>query len=83
MRKSKYQPIGDYLKSVTGQKVRLSYKELEEVLNFKLPASAHVHRQFWENDSKGTRSLIWLTEDWEVCSVVMGDYVEFEKIKEV
>jgi hypothetical protein len=82
MRKSKYQPLGDYLKNVIALKeVKLSYKDLEEVLNFELPASAYIYRQFWENDSNGTRSLIWLNEGWEVHNVLMREYVVFKKIR--
>lgn len=58
--------------------ITLSYSELEEIISAKLPASAYKHSAWWANGSH-IQSESWLTADYKVTNVELGEKVTFEK----
>ena len=59
----RYAALADWLQSQPGDitKVQLSFSDIEEIIDAKLPASARDHRAWWANDSVGHRhSQQWL-----------------------
>ncbi len=72
---SKYSSLKDYLKRSNKQRESLSYDEIEKILGFKLPKSAHRYRQWWENGGGHTQANSWLEAGWSVASVSLGEYV--------
>jgi len=63
---SMYDPLMRYLQSrpATTSSVVLDFREIEEILGFKLPKSAHKHRAWWGNDATHSQA-VWLTARWE------------------
>lgn len=76
---SKYYKLDEYLRKSPKEEEKLSYNEIERILGFKLPHSAHVHRPWWAN-SGHTQANAWLNADWKVASVILGTSVTFAKM---
>ena len=81
---SKYYGIEEHLRKSQKQIETLSYDEIERILGFSLPASAHKHRAWWSNDRSGGHSHAnaWLNAGWEVSSVTLGETIIFRKVGE-
>ena len=63
----RYAALADWLQSQSGDitKVQLSFTDIEEIIDAKLPVSARNHRVWWANDSVGHRhSQQWLEAGW-------------------
>lgn len=64
-RKSKYQPLADFLASFDGVQWRATFVEVEAVLGSPLPKAARAKEDWWEAlDTRQARS--WLDVGWEV-----------------
>ncbi len=63
----KYEPIARKLKQASNDEYCASLSEIEEILGFKLPASARKHRAWWSNSYKGNHSQAegWIGAGWE------------------
>lgn len=69
---SKYIPLKSFLDSTPLDRVQMSFKEVEQVLGFKLPASALRHRPWWSNSvGAHVQSEAWLKAGFETESVDM------------
>lgn len=71
---SKYQPLYDYLTSLsaTQSDVTLRFDEIEQILGDRLPASATRHQAWWGNEVKTkshTQAQAWLAAGWRVDAV--------------
>ena len=81
--RGKYRGLYAHLSSLQVQEWKTSFKEVEAVIGFALPASARVHRQWWENprDSKGrSQALAWSVAGWETAEVDMdGETLLFRR----
>ena len=53
---AKYEPLGNYLLDLAADvnEVRLTFKEIEKIIEASLPASARNYREWWSNEGKGT-----------------------------
>lgn len=62
----KYEPLANFLKDFDGKSWDASFAEIESVLGFKLPPSAHAHRAWWANQFKGHHSQAkgWIEAGW-------------------
>src|SRR5258708_34070242 len=70
---SKYEPVGGYLKSQRGDRVPMSFADVERVTRTKLPASAHKHRPWWSNNpSNSVITRVWLEAGFESEQVDMA-----------
>ena len=67
-RRSKYGPLGDYLRAFSGSEVTLAFSAVEDIIGSKLPASAKKHRAWWSNEAEGhhTHAKVWLGAGWRV-----------------
>ncbi|MEK3882452.1 hypothetical protein [Paenibacillus sp. PL2-23] len=74
---SKYDRLNDYLKNQI--EIKLSYSELQQVIGYPLPPSAHTDRTWWGNTMNPTRTQAhaWLTAGWKVKGVDLGKSVIF------
>jgi len=81
---SKYYGIEEYLRKSQKQIETLNYNEIERILEFSLPASAHKHRVWWSNDRSGghPHANAWLNAGRKVSSVELGKTITFEKVGE-
>lgn len=59
---STYAPLREYLENRTESVVRLSFAEVERILQRSLPASARKYRPWWANERSGTHvhARAWL-----------------------
>ncbi|WP_425426665.1 DUF7662 domain-containing protein [Acuticoccus yangtzensis] len=73
---SKYVSIQHYLEKRPQDRVPMTFDEIEEVLGFRLPASAHRHRAWWSNNSSNSV----MTDCWMKAGFKTSD-VDMEKRK--
>lgn len=70
----KYGALTRYLAGLPQQEVRLSFDEIEKVLERKLPQSARSHRAWWSNNSNNsTMTKAWLDAGWRSEQVDMAN----------
>jgi len=59
---SKYRGLTEYLLKSNADRIVLSYPEIEKILGFTLPDSAHKHmRAYWSNSETHSYALSWLS----------------------
>jgi hypothetical protein len=75
-----YYPLHVYLLAQVGpQELTVSFDQIEEVLDFRLPVSARKHKAWWGNQKSGhSHSRAWLLAGWRVDDVdVLAEQVRF------
>ena len=75
----KYRYLADYLLKSGKERVTLTFREIENILQTKLPPSAYEHRAFWANSTTHSIAISWMNVGFEVVDVTMGKQVVFEK----
>lgn len=48
---SKYDPLNRFLSQQSTDRITLTFSEIEAILGFTLPASAHRHTAWWSNSN--------------------------------
>lgn len=79
---SKYEPLSHYLTGIKEDSWDASFGEIERILGFDLPTSAHEHRAWWANNRKGNHSQTngWLSAGWETRDIDQSNKrVRFER----
>ena len=62
---SKYEALPQFLARSDGAAHRLSFREIEEILGFKLPNSAYEYEAWWSNNATGhSHARAWLEAGW-------------------
>lgn len=81
---SKYAALGAYLKKQSGNIVRLSFAEIEQLIGGSLPASARRYRAWWSNNSNNSViTKAWLGAGFRSQDVDMaGETLVFARAKE-
>ena len=72
--RGKYRRLYSHLSTLPVQEWRTSFREIETVIGFELPASARLHRTWWANQSGGgghSQALAWNAAGWETVDVDM------------
>ena len=73
---NKYEPLGQFLSRQKGERVPMTFEEVEKVIGAKLPRSAYEHRPWWANDATGhAHAKAWLKAGF------VTERVEMEKEK--
>jgi hypothetical protein len=82
---NKYQPLSEYLTNLADEAISLTFREIEQILDFPLPQSAAHHRQWWENSQTHVQAVGgWLSCGWYVTSVNLPEKtVTFQKQQSV
>ncbi len=57
---TKYASLGDFLVAKGQPEIKLSFLEIEKILNFKLPHSAYTYPAWWSNDNTHSQAKSWL-----------------------
>ena len=58
---SKYEALGQFLKTQDNQLVPMAFADIERVIGAQLPPSAHKHRPWWSNNaSNSALTRVWL-----------------------
>lgn len=62
----KYEPLAAFLRDFREDSWDASFAEIERILRFKLPPSAHEHRAWWANQHRGNHSQArgWVDAGW-------------------
>ena len=77
---SKYQALSEFLYEKWEKRIVLSYEELEDILGFELPASAHTLPQsFWANTEYHNYAKSWLLLGYKTKVNVKSKKVTFER----
>src|SRR5512142_3497768 len=67
---SKYEPLQRYLAQQPGREAPMTFKEIEVILGFKLPASARAHRPWWSNNvGTHVNAAAWRRAGWRTARV--------------
>jgi hypothetical protein len=73
MMSSKYTPLENFLRDLPAnqKEVRLTFEQIERILNAKLPVSAHENQSWWDHEKEGNHINLrsWLKADWKVDEV--------------
>lgn len=81
---SKYEPLAQFLKGFREDSWSASFNEIEQILGFRLPPSAHQHRAWWANQFKGHHSQAkgWIAAGWVTSEIDQRQgRVRFERMK--
>lgn len=66
----KYEPLPQFLREQSAERVRMKFREIEAVLGFKLPQSAYQHREWWSNHDTGhSHARSWRGAGWRTEAV--------------
>jgi hypothetical protein len=67
----KYEPLARYLDELPRDSWDASFEEIEGILNFELPPSAHRHDSWWGNSHRGNHSQAkgWIEAGWFVSDI--------------
>ncbi len=67
---SKYETLPQFLGRLKSPFRRLSFREVEGILGFKLPASAYEYEAWWSNNATGhSHARAWLDAGWHTEAV--------------
>jgi len=80
---SKYEPLGQYLKTQTSDSITVSFEEVATILDANLPRSAHTHPAWWANNPNGhSHCRAWIEAGWKTQNVNLSagklDFVRVE-----
>jgi hypothetical protein len=80
---SKYDALGAFLKSQRGDRVPMSFAEVERITGGKLPPSAAKHRPWWSNNpDNSVMTRVWLDAGFESEQVDMaGRKLVFRRVR--
>jgi len=85
-RQSKYTPLIYHLQNSSGKedRIKLTFDEINSILDGQLPPSARTHKVWWANDSVGhVQSQLWLEAGWRTSFVnMLEETVVFTRIIE-
>lgn len=78
---SKYEALPQFLARTDRSTHRMSFREIEGVLGFKLPKSAYEHEAWWSNNATGhSHAQAWLKFGWRTEAVdLAGRKVTFRR----
>ncbi len=79
---SRYDRLKEYLRQRAGQRIAITFAEIEEVLGRPLPASARRHRAWWSNNpTNNVMTNAWLEAGYRTADVDMaGEKLVFERV---
>ena len=79
--RGKYAPLYRHLRVRFGREWRATFGEVEQILGFRLPDSARIHRPWWSNQGQRgghSHALAWEMAGWRTSQVDMaGETVVF------
>ena len=77
---SKYKALSEFLYENWEKRITLSYAELEKILGFSLPASAHnLPQSYWANTEYHTYAKSWLKLGYKAKVDIENKQVCFER----
>ena len=71
---SKYEPLNQYLYAIEETRLRLSFAEIEKILERPLPESARKHAAWWANNPTGhSHCQAWYEAGWRTENLNLAD----------
>ena len=71
---SKYENLAQYLAGKMDKMMRMTFKQIEELIDGELPNAAREHRAWWANSSTNNHAIQgWLRAGWETSRVDMDN----------
>ena len=70
---SRYDALGDYLRTADKAGVTLSFSEIERLIGARLPASARSNRSWWGNTTRSPQAAAWMRVGWMLTRVALPD----------
>lgn len=75
-----FEKLSNFLMQKNENKIKISFKEIEKIIDFDLPYSAYNYICFWANNNH-TAFSCWLDVGYKTGKVNLNDkFVEFEKV---
>ncbi len=77
----KYFPLHQHLKCLPDERIKISFTEIERILDAALPDSAYRSRSFWGNRVRGgIQAAAWLEANYRVVDIdLVQGYVVFQR----
>jgi hypothetical protein len=76
-----YVGLQNHLEGSGKENISLSFKEIESLVGFPLPASARKHMAWWSNTTSHSQACSWLNAGYQtVCFDLKKETVVFKKI---
>ena len=77
----KYIELTNYLNNSKHKNQKLTFKGIETIIGFGLPASARSFQQWWENDHYHSQAVAWQNAGYNAQDVsILNEEVYFVKI---
>lgn len=76
----KYFEFYDFLEKNTNKKLILTYEDIENIVNQKLPKSAYKYKAYFSNGFSHPISRIWLELGYMQTKLELGKYLILEKL---
>lgn len=81
VKKTKYQPLADFLSKSNKEDITLTFSDIEKILGFNLSPSARKHRPSWANNSQEALSWGWMPVGYESYAIDMkNEIAHFRKV---
>jgi hypothetical protein len=80
---AKYTPLIEHLQKVSGERLRLDFRKIEEIIGDQLPLSARRHQAWWANSTtkdSHTWSHAWQAAGWRAQATLANGTVEFTRV---
>lgn len=65
----KYESLGRYLGALQSNRWSATFRDVEAVLGFALPASARKYAAWWSNDESHSHASVWMNAGWRTSDV--------------
>jgi hypothetical protein len=80
---AKYEALGEFLRRQQGERVPMTFAEIERVIGARLPPSARKHRPWWSNSpTNSVMTQVWLDAGFESEQVDMaGRRLVFRRVR--
>ena len=77
--RGKYAPLHRHLAALTADSWRASFRQVEEILGFRLPDSARLYPAWWSNGTAHSHALAWVMAGFRVRPALDDGAVVFER----
>lgn len=81
MTRYNHQKFIDFLNIQIDVIVKITYSQMEDILEKKLPKSAYKYQTYFSNSNSHVVSAIWLSLGYKQIELVLGEYLVLKKIK--
>lgn len=71
----------DFLNMQVDVVIKITYSQMEDILEKKLPKSAYKYQAYFSNSASHVISAVWLELGYTQIELVLGEYLVLKKIK--